>query len=296
MPTIPPNWSDYSKHHFNDNKFVLKKVWAKEHPVDFPGYIENADHPFTYCNSLTHLVKGKPSDNWSGTDSPELYLNNLKTAPLDWRYRSKKITYKVNSSGYRTREWKDINWKESIVILGCSNTFGIGLDEDETISYMLESKINRPVINLGYPSGSNELILNNSVALFENFGAPYGVVINWSTPDRMRYFFKDGYLDLGPWNHDTYDSFQDGVDIDKLYKLSTLDENNVISKNYYISRTANSIWSGRTKYVTFSYFGISAHYSRADEFFTIDNGARDMLHPGHKNSEEVANFLYEKLK
>jgi hypothetical protein len=283
--TMGPNWKEYTKSEFDDGKFNLE--YAR---YSFPGYLDNDLYPFVFCRSLTYGFDGKTSNRFCGTDSPENFERNIKTQPADWRYRNKEIEYLVNSNGYRTREWEDINWKESIVIIGCSNTFGVGLAEDETISYFVEQSTGRQTINLGYPSGSNELILHNSLSLYEKFGAPYSVVLNWSTPDRFRCFEKNDYLDLGPWNHQTIEY------AGELFKLTTLDEYNIMCRNFYIGKTAKIIWQDRTKYIAVSYFDIASHYMRADNFFEIDNKARDLLHPGVDNSREVAEYIVDRLR
>jgi hypothetical protein len=283
------DWIDYENSSFNDGKYNQSFV-----PIKFPGYLNNEDHPFTYCHALTYSDNGEISYNWSRSDSPDLFKKNLLTASSDWRYRTQQVVYKKNKSGYRTYEWENIDWKNSIVIIGCSNTYGVGLDETETISYKLEHLTGRMVVNLGYPSGSNDLILQNSVSLLEKFPIPYALVFNWTTTDRFRYFYRQGYHDLGPWNN--ADLHQNNVNLHKLYTLSVYDEYNLLVKNYNIGKTAKVLWQDKTKYITLSYFGQAAHYMRADKFFEIDNGARDMIHPGHENSQQVAEYIFNRLK
>lgn len=282
------NWIDFENQTFEDNKFSETPP-----PISFAGYLNNKDHPFTYCPSLTHNINGVISNKFSLSDGPIEFEKNLKVMPEDWHYRNKKIVYNVNSSGYRTYEWKNIDWKSSIVIFGCSNTFGTGLAEDETISHCLENLTNRQVINLGFPSGSNELIIQNSTSLIENFDTPYAVVINWSTPDRFRHFTRQKYIDVGPWNIDRNKNTPDYIH--ELFKYHILDEFNLQARNFYLGRIASAIWKNRCKYISFSYFGISAHYTRADAFFEIDNKARDCIHPGVDNSREVAEYILKRL-
>jgi hypothetical protein len=283
------NWRDFENYSFDDGKHISKYV-----PIKFPGYINNKEHPFLYCHALTHILEGKVSNKWCRSDGPAEFKQNLLKNDSNWKYRNQEITYKKNKSGYRTYEWDEIDWKNAIVLLGCSNTYGVGLDESETTASLLETLTQRQVINLGYPSGSNDLILQNSINLYEKFGAPYGVVINWTTIDRFTYYARDNYHDLGPWK--TKFAFNNVLDLDEHYKLSVIDEHNLQVKNYYISKAANSIWKDKTKYITLSYFDLTAHYMRADKFFEIDNGARDMLHPGYGSSQQVAEYIFNRLK
>jgi hypothetical protein len=263
------------------------------HPILWPEYIENPLHPFTFCSSLTIKVNNEISNNFSGSDDYENFLNNLRKQPFDWHYRTKQIVYNVNNSGYRTREWDDIDWKESIILLGDSCTFGIGLAEDETISHFLSKLTGRNVVNLGFPAGSNQLIVNNLATLINKFPIPYGIVVNWSTTDRLRIYAKHGYYEIGPWDQKNTDI--EGIQTTELYKNLFINEYNTMGMNYYIGSIAKALAKDRTRYISISYFPDSAHYTRSEKFFRIDNQARDLIHPGRNNSLEVAEYIKNRL-
>lgn len=296
-----PAWQKFNRATLDDGKFNAELVppmysGTKDYwPPAFPGYIDNEEHPFGYSSSL-YLDNGVPNKNWSIGESPQLFEENKKKMSGDWKYLTKKVEYNVNASGYRTRNWKDINWKGSIVIFGDSCTFGSGLAEDETISAVLERKLGRPVINMGAPGCSNHQIVNNCSTLINKFDVPCAVIINWSTSDRFRYYYKNGYHDVGPWDSNNAGEPIDGVDISKLWLSTYMDRYNELCTTYYLSRTAEALWKNRTKYITISYFDYIAHYTRADQFFKIKNTARDLVHPGYENSLEVAEYLKCKLQ
>lgn len=283
MPNLL-DWKLFANIDGNTKKSYPFEEFSK---ITVPWYIDNKECPFVFNNSLTH-----DSNNFAGCDGPEEFKTNLKKQPLDWKYRNKNIEYIVNSNGYRCKEWKDIDWEQSIVLFGCSCTFGTGLDEDETISYHLSKLTGREVVNLGYPSGSNELIVNNCASMIKNFKMPYGVVINWTTTDRLRFYTSSYYHDLGPWSNNE----SEYVDLTKLYELTFAEPSNELAKNYYLSIYADAMFQGRTKYNKISFFGLTAHYTFSDKWFKIDNTARDLIHPGVENSIEVAKYLYERIK
>lgn len=293
---------DKFKKSLNDGMFELDRVGAEftadkqdSYPPLWPEYIESIEHPFTFCHSLSISVDGNISKNFSNSDGYETFKRNLTIQGENWHYRNKEIDYKVNKSGYRTREWNDIDWKESIVILGCSCTFGVGLAEDETISYNIEKLTGRPAINLGYPSGSNPLIIQNLATLIHKFPNPYAVVINWSTIDRMRYFTKFGYVDLGPWDQNNNNNASDGVRLSDLYKNHFLNEYNNIGTTYFLGLIAKGLVKDKSKYVNLSYFPDAAYYARAERHFVIDNQARDCIHPGRNNAKEVSEYVVSRL-
>lgn len=258
-------------------------------PIKWPAYMADHNHPLMTCNPLTYSVEGNISNNWCSTDSPDHFKKSLSETPSDWHYRSKNIEYIVNSSGYRAPEWHSVDWKNSILLIGDSNTFGVGVAEDETISYYLSNMLNKPVINLGYPSASNELILYISSLVFKHFGIPLAVCTMWSGTDRFRIFGKSSPSDVGPWvTTEDKDVIWENVNLTSLYKLSSLNEEMLLGKNYFTGLIANNMWQGRCKLITGSYFEHSAYYTRSDFYVKNDGAARDRLHPGKESHKLTA--------
>lgn len=289
-----PDWTTHETNKLNDGKYNLPPLFKDGKFSSrgmFPGYIENKNYPFTFCNALME------SNKWCTGDEKDRYLKNLATAPLNWKYRTKEVEYIVNSNGYRcSLEWDAIDWKNAIVLFGCSNTFGVGLAEDETIAYYLEQLTGRQVVNLGFPGGSNNLIANNAAALIKNFGIPYGVVINWSTTDRFRFYNRKGCHEVGPWtNNNTRFFRRSHANLSVLYEQMFVDPVNQSALSYYWSTYTDAMFEGRTRYCKVSYFDDAAHYTRSDKFFHISNSARDRFHPGADNSKAVAEFVAEKF-
>jgi len=70
--------------------------------------------------------------------------------------------YQTNSIGYRTKEFFPLPvGKKNVVVLGCSHTFGEGLEEKETWISLLENKLNSSQLrfwNLSQPGASADLI------------------------------------------------------------------------------------------------------------------------------------------
>ena len=98
-----------------------------------------------------------------GTDSNELYQTNLKAKSKDWEYRHKSVKYTLNKHSYRTEQFADIDWANSVVIFGCSAVFGVGVDDADTISSQLSTLMNCPVINMGVGGSSITYALHNSI-------------------------------------------------------------------------------------------------------------------------------------
>jgi hypothetical protein len=272
----------------DDGNYNLQRA-----PIPFPVYAWNKERfPFIFNRSLYFLPdENRPTDQFVPSDNPKRFEKNLLAQPSDWKYRTKPITYNVNSCGYRTKEWADIDWKNSIVIFGCSCVYGVGVAEDENISYFLEQNTNTPVINMGYPGGSNDLILENIVNLLAFVGPeniPKNIIIGWSTSDRCLYYGDKQTLDVGPWALNNSDKMQ------KLYVSLFENQYNEMFRAHSIGRTVRQLLEGKTNLVEFSFFPTSAHYMRMKlPPFPMHDKARDLMHPGEKVCKEVADTLME---
>jgi hypothetical protein len=273
------------------------KVIINNPPINWPGYLCDPEHPLMTCNTYSRN-NTKTDIEYAGTDSEEFFKQNLETMPDDWWYRHKKIKYEVNKSGYRTAEFDKIDWKNSVVLFGCSNVFGIGVAEDETISYYLENLLGRPVINLGSPGASNDLILYLNLLFFKNFGVPYAVGIMWSCTDRFRYFTENFYVDCGSWNAVPSDNSvcNDGVDMNQLWTLLNMNKYNELARTYFASLAVSSQWKDRCKLVSGSYFNWASYYARGDFTVNMNGGARDLLHPSKDCHLKSAEQFYGLLK
>lgn len=228
---------------------------------------------FIPFNCLTHH-----SDRFADFDSPDLFNRNLQKMGENWHYRTKEVTYKINSNGYRAPEWNQVNWKESVVILGCSNVMGIGVAEDETISYQLSEILDRPVVNLGVPGSAPDHSFFNSVILGEHYPTPYAVVNIWTTLDRCTYFNKKEVVKCGPWS------------IDHAYfKEFAKDDYHPIVTARMFSASCRLMWKN-TKYFEATYFDRTANYLDC-AYVQIDNQARDLVHPGKNSHRAMAELI-----
>ena len=281
------------------------------HPVDinshdpdkvFPSYLKDPKFPFFPISAKTFNPVNQPileqvanQYEWMQGDDKINFEKNKNKAGSNWKYLTKPVTYTVNSSGYRAPEWDQIDWKNSIVLLGCSCTYGIGISDEETISYHLEKLSGRPVINLGIPGGSNILILNNAARILEYFTAPYAVAHIWSTTDRFEFYETKSPHHAGPWDRhgETINKY---TNISQLWKLTYADPSHEMGLTYNEAQIGKWLWAGRSKYSSISFFPSTVNFANAEKHFVIDNGARDLIHPGEENSKQVANYLHKRFQ
>lgn len=109
------------------------------------------------------------------------------------------VKYNTNYMNYRCPEFEEIPWADSIVVFGCSNVFGIGLEEKNTLCYRIQDILDIPVVNLGAPSSSMKFSLDNSILLKKNFGSPLAVLFVWTHHSRSTIYNKE-IAHVGPWN------------------------------------------------------------------------------------------------
>jgi hypothetical protein len=215
------------------------------------------------------------------------YDKNKKKLGSSWRYFNKEVSYELNSNFYRAPEWNTINWKESVVVFGCSHVFGEGLAQDETVCYQLENLLDRPVINFGQSGTSTIFSWHNSIKFFETFGIPYAVIQLWTDFGRMPYYTEDEIKRIGPWSGGRWDNYDS--DMKSLYHL--WNKNTVHSRTFFEfeSKACNEFWKNKTNYYQGSFFKETAEISSCDYFEKLDD-ARDFIHSGfltHKRAAEV---------
>jgi hypothetical protein len=118
-------------------------------------------------------------------DTEELYKKNLKTQSKDWSWRTRPIKYSLNRQGFRCGEFDSLDWNNSILAFGCSNTFGVGVDDSDTWPSRLSQFIMNPVINLAQGGQGWGFNWVNSVRVIEAGHRPKAVIYYWPTTERM---------------------------------------------------------------------------------------------------------------
>lgn len=140
------------------------------------------------------------SHEWLGSDTKELYEKNLAIQPKDWYWRTHQVHYTTNSQRYRAAEWNTIDWCNSILVFGCSQTFGIGVDDDQTVCHQLSKMLNVNVVNLGMPGGSCMGVWINTQKLLHYTISPLAVIYNWPAGNRLIELVDDTKnAAAGPW-------------------------------------------------------------------------------------------------
>lgn len=219
------------------------------------------------------------------------YLKEPKAKSDPW-------TYKINSHGFRGKEWK---FKKGFIpFFGCSYTFGIGVDEN--ISSLVEKQTGKKCINVGIPGGSVPVVLK-SFNIFNTIQPSGCAVITLPALDRIHSPKRNKsktweYLNILPNLANTRPEYE------RVYK--------VLTQDYFIATMLDYIaWAQTTAKLnnTRLYWTswhedtmslINACINRENIFFyrfcdQVDLG-RDNGHWGPKTTDVWATNLIEFLK
>jgi hypothetical protein len=222
--------------------------------------------------------------DFAGTDTKALFESNLTKMPAGWHYRTVPVSYIVNAQGYRAPEFNTIDWNSSIVVFGCSQTFGIGLAQHETLSARLQQLTGIPVVNMGMGGSSMFHAFYNQVCLKEIGARPLAMVNVWTSHYRLAEWKSDKAHGIGPWSID-----QQG----ELFSCWNFTADNPMGYANMIYRAAKIMHSDRPQY-HMTFFKHVAEAIGVDSHPTLDN-ARDLIHVGPQTVLRAAQQIVKNL-
>jgi hypothetical protein len=252
---------------------------------DIIALIKSRAFPNTGRKSVVTDLGGFIDKAGEDLDSQKMYEDNLKSQPDNWYYRTNKVYYNFNSKGYRAKEFDQIDWNNSIVLFGCSNTLGIGLEESNTIASKIELKTGIPTINMGISGASMFRSFNDSLILAENNYKPKAVVNIWTQHMRTTLYRKRDILNIGLWNQDSAEG---------LGKLWFKDETNPKVHSLFIKMAAKQVWQTKAKYFECSFFESTANLLSCPVLDIVDS-SRDLMHPGIDSADKAADNIIKGL-
>jgi hypothetical protein len=213
-------------------------------------------------------------------DSENFYKKNYIKFGNTWEYHNKKVSYVLNEGGFRTKSFDSINWEDSIVMFGCSITFGTGLIEEDTVASQLEKKLNMPVVNLGISGSAVDVSAINSLILHEHYPKPKAIVHLWTAGNRysdFNSFETNNVVHYHP-SLDTYNANFNWEERSKFYILAD-----------------RVLWKNQLPYYEATWFeGSSIRYGI--EFLKTLDYARDLRHPGSISAYNAAEKIADGLK
>jgi hypothetical protein len=217
---------------------------------------------------------------YTESDTPDRWKSrwNLRKALHTNYYKiqtSKSFTYSLNKQGYRENDWKEINWTNSYIFLGCSHTFGVGVPQEDTLPKQIQNSTDKYCVNLGIPGGNNSFSMFNSSKLINQGIKPLGV------------FYQRTYANR-------WFDIKDDNTLDPFLASDNKKNNYFKNKNYIdfldnsISETIHSQWKNICPIIEFNIAMFPDH----DKDFYI---ARDGCHYNEAYFKKIVPHLLEKL-
>jgi hypothetical protein len=218
---------------------------------------------------------------------------------------TKLCSYTYNELGFRGDSIYKNGFK--VMSIGCSNTEGVGVNNNQTWSHQFTKLIPNGVnMNFGTGGRSNDFI-SRCLLTYYDLIKPDLVLIMYTSPQRREIYTKDGgiepFMPNCVWGY--LDQTEDGSNIQqKLVELQNDNEdfinwykNHLIIKYFLETKKSNWIWNGSfgipKKYVEFNRFD-GNYYGNF-----IDKGV-DNIHPGPKHNREYSkklfNYIYKNFR
>lgn len=240
-----------------------------------------------YYPSGKFLVDHSSKDGqFSGADTKKLFEANCGKMADNWHYRTKKIYYKHNQQGYRAPEFNTVDWNKSVVMFGCSNVYGVGLADDETLPGQLQKLLGVPVINMGIGGSSMCFSYYNQLMLHEKNTTPLGIVNVWTSPDRLLYFSGQYPNNVGAWCLTLSPQYKN------MFVKWAADPVNPEAYAHIWQKSTQALWKDHKNHYECTFFS----YCPLDvpQFGRIDF-ARDLMHPGPQSMRVAAIKIAEGL-
>jgi hypothetical protein len=233
------------------------------------------------------------NEAFSGSDNEELYHKNLKLQPDDWYYRTHSLSYVRNSNGHRCKEISDIDLNNYILFIGCSHTEGIGLELENTYSYLLSKKLGCDYYNLALGGTGIDVINYNIVTWFSKIKQPPKLlIVQWPSRIRATLYHSDEWHTYGMWptknyklENEIYNFFISGEDI------GFFETTKILTRKTIYNIATCPIIEASTAYSTSHDNDEEYLFKRIDNSRDITNGAG---HMGIKSDLVTSIMLYQK--
>ncbi len=216
-----------------------------------------------------------------GGDEEEPFLENSKSQPNDWYYRTHPITYKYNSNGHRCKDIQDIDLDNYILFAGCSHVEGIGLELEKTYPYLVAKELGCDYYNLSL-AGTGIDVMTHNLALWRAKVKQDPKLLIIHQPEITRFVTlenSDGVLILNTiWHNESsvLKFIDQGSEID--FFSSRFNINATLIENlYHNSKIVRVDWAEPRHPDTI-------HFSQFDK-------ARDLSHAGIESNRKLADDI-----
>jgi hypothetical protein len=214
------------------------------------------------------------------SDDLVTFNTNEKLYPKKMRkWNVDSVSYTVNSYGFRNNfEFdNDLANRKNLIVLGCSNSFGIGINAKDLYCKIVADKLNLNLVNLAVPGGSMDSSARVSYFWLKKIN-PVMVILQTTESSRREFLIEEGPSPKGSWDYKWLKHFS-------RYADENDDEFNEIKNTLLIK----SFLHKDTKFFKFSF---------NDPFFKEEllDYARDLNHAGVETNKHIAQRVLDELE
>jgi hypothetical protein len=195
--------------------------------------------------------------------------------------------YYANDLGWRAPKGQKIwpqSWESSIVLVGCSQTFGVCVEYEETMAHYISELSGKQVINLGRAGTSIDRMWKTLIDIRKRGIRPFSIVVNW--PDIYRYY---------EWHTgiDGFVTFDNPSRDEELYNFMSNNDHYNETYTEYMLESSRLLWASYTKWIE-----ITWAKTMRKKVFPIDQVdlAGDGKHWGPKTHKVAAEHIIDQLK
>ena len=226
---------------------------------------------------------------WSGSDNPDAYaahFNDPESRKLldRWGWTDQNVVYEINSDGWRSRDCREFDIDEpSLIVLGCSFTFGTGLNLEQTWGAKLAQRMGLELVNLGVPGHSLDLSTAWLMLNQHRITNPRAVVICETPPARISWLaaVKHARTDTFTYPLFTLATGHDRYSPSQIHAHNWLIDNIKINSavSYFKNRKLVEYWANSKNIPLVHFNALGVDYQRR---------ARDLAHFGDDWHDAVA--------
>lgn len=127
-------------------------------------------------------------------DSEKRFHKNRKKLGKDWYwFNGPDITYNINNDGFRmNKDFKDVDFNNYFLSIGCSYAFGIGMPYDSLYTSIIAKETNSDAVLLANPGHGMDTFFHNFFVWIETYKKlPNFVILGHTSTERKTFWIGD---------------------------------------------------------------------------------------------------------
>lgn len=246
---------------------------------------------FPYFSSGYKLPFEKVS-KWWPSDTEERFNNNLKKnydKLKSYGWLDRKITYNLNEYGFRTEEFTN---EVDALFLGCSFTFGTGLENELIWVSKVKNELNLSGHNLGVSGGSFDTIFRLTYYWIDKLKPKY-IFLLGTGKTRREYFNDKKIIKMLPTGNFSQDSNISRLNWSEKI-ISDVYQNEILSEDSSELNYQKNLLAIKSLCNMHNCKLIEIDMEKLEKN-TFEESARDLMHYGEDFHDFIKNKFVEKF-